>query len=152
MPVADSSIAGWATSVPKLIDVPASGDLSGNFPSDDDRTLIQPLDAGAMTPGNIRRAGNPSTAWHSAQDRLGSGKVVPAMRVEHPLPAPIEPPIPTASAIDGTTDDNLIHFEQERQRRRPLCQQPERLTVSLKQSGSKTLATTPPSSPLLPVN
>ena len=119
VPVADSSIAGWATSVPKLIDVPASGDLSGNFPSDDDRTLIQPLDAGAMTPGNIRRAGHSTAAWHSAQDRLGSGKVVPAMRVEHPLTAPVEPPIPTASAIDGATDDNLIHFEQERQRRRP---------------------------------
>ncbi len=114
VPVTDSNISGWATSAPKLIDVPASGDLSGN----NDSTILQ-LDAGAMTPANSRRTGNISTAWQSDRDRLGSGKVAPAMRVEQPLPAPAEPFMPTASAIDGTTDDNLIHLERERQRRRP---------------------------------
>jgi curved DNA-binding protein CbpA len=118
VPVTDSNISGWATSTPKLIDVPVSGDLSGNFSSDDDRTIIQPLDAGAMTP-HSRRAGQSATTWQPSQDRLGSGKVAPAMRVEHPSHPPTEPPVPTAIPVEGATDDNLIHLEQERQRRRP---------------------------------
>ncbi len=115
VPATDSNISGWATSVPKLIDVPASGDLSGY----DDRTGLQPLDAGAMTPTPGRRSGSLTTAWQSPQDRLGSGRVAPAMRVEQPLPPTLEPSIAATSALDGVADNNLIHLEQERQRRRP---------------------------------
>jgi hypothetical protein len=119
VPVTASNISHWATSAPKSIDVPASGDLVDNFSSDNDFAIIEPLDAGVMTPGNSRRAGQPASAWQSSQDRLGNGKVAPAMRVEHPIYTPLESPIPSGSAFDGVTDSNLIHLEQERQRRRP---------------------------------
>ncbi len=115
VPAADNNISGWATSTPKLIDVPASGDLSGSIPSD--LTNSPQLDARAMSPANHRRSGSLNTAWQSSQDRLTSGRVAPAMRVEQPPSLP-NSPIPTVAEVDEATG-NLIHLEQERLRRRP---------------------------------
>ena len=115
VPTTDRNISGWATSAPKLLDVPASGDLSGYA-----NEAAHQLNPRSMTPANNRRSGSLNTAWQSSQDRLGSGRVAPAMRVEQPLTAPASAPIPTPSEVDGATEDNkLIHLEQERQRRRP---------------------------------
>ncbi len=115
VPAADSNISGWATSGPKLIDVPASGDLSGYA----NEVAAPQLNPRSMTPANSR-SGSLNTAWQSSQDRLGSGRVAPAMRVEQPLTAPVPAPIPTASEVESIADGNkLIHLEHERQRRRP---------------------------------
>ncbi len=116
VPAADRNISGWATSEPNLIDVPASGDLSVATALHSSEP--PQLDARAMAPANNRRVGGLNPAWQAAQDRLDSGLVAPAMRVEQPVTTPVEPALPTVSDADDATS-KLIHLEQERQRRRP---------------------------------
>ncbi len=124
VPAAENNLTGWKESSPELIDVPLSGDLSGtsNQPQQDSRSF-EPIHSTlsphlrslrAMESGD-RRSSGLSTAWQPHSDRLGSGPIAPAIRVE-PIPAPIPAPATTPTAEFDTT--NVIQLERERKRRR----------------------------------
>jgi curved DNA-binding protein CbpA len=120
VPASDPSITGWATSSPQLIDVPPSGDLSGteslNRPNPYDDVAVNPL----HSPRSAQSIGRPSSslnpAWQPPSDRLGMGNITPAVRVEQ-----TPPPLPVVAATTDEPDtSNVIHLEDERQRRRSM--------------------------------
>ncbi len=138
VPAADGDIKGWASSSPQLIEVPPSGDLSGSLSLD--RSSLEPMSSsgstisetsdlssllprGRMSATGGRRSSSLITAWQPHSDRLGSGPIVPAVRVEQPsladpAPAPtIE--LPVTATIEPETS-NVIQLERERQRRRSM--------------------------------
>lgn len=115
---ADSSIAGWAASSPKLIDVPPSGDLSQSGTHDRAQAhQFDAADARLLATASGFRSGNLRAAWQSPDDRLGSGNVSPAMRVEQTL-SPSSPDTDLHLEQEDS-DTNVIELERERLRRRP---------------------------------
>jgi hypothetical protein len=70
-----------------------------------------------------RRSSSLITAWQPHSDRLGSGPIVPAVRVEQPsVPDPVSgsmPELPIIPTIEPETS-NVIQLERERQRRRSM--------------------------------
>ncbi len=139
VPAADGNITSWASSSPQLIEVPPSGDLSGSLNLD--RLNLQPTESnarstisetsdlssilprGRMSATGGRRSSSLITAWQPHSDRLGSGPIIPAVRVEQPsLPdlAPISTPeLPITATIEPEIS-NVIQLERERQRRRSM--------------------------------
>lgn len=112
VPAADRNVTSWATSSPQLIDVPVTGDLSGAVDVPQPDLLLET--AAVSSRANGRRPQSLNTVWQPSVDRLGTGIITPAVRVEKtpppPPPAPIEPEEP----------GNVIQLEQERQRRRSM--------------------------------
>jgi hypothetical protein len=146
VPAADGNITSWAASSPQLIDVPPSGDLSGSLSPDRfangeamltnveprssaGSTIRETSDLSGILPrGRIsatggRRSSSLITAWQPHSDRLGSGPIIPAVRVEQPsstLPAPAPTPdLPVTATVEPETS-NVIQLERERQRRRSM--------------------------------
>lgn len=111
VPATDPNIASWAVMPPQLIEVPPSGNLSssGSAPHSD---LSLETTTGFATNG--RRPNSLNTVREPQADRLGTGIVTPAVRVEQVPPPP--PPEPIAPE----EPDNVIQLEQERQRRRSM--------------------------------
>ena len=139
VPATDGSIAGWAASSPQLIDVPPSGDLSGSLSlarssgdpieSTARSTIRETSDLSDILPKGRRSAtGGPRsssliTAWQPHSDRLGSGPIIPAVRVEQTsvvLPDPAPTPELPEIATTQTEPSNVIQLERERQRRRSM--------------------------------
>jgi curved DNA-binding protein CbpA len=146
VPAADGNITDWAASSPQLIDVPPSGDLSGSLSPDRfakgeamptnldptssaGSTISETSDLSSILPkGRIsvtggRRSSSLITAWQPHPDRLGSGPIIPAVRVEQPsLPTPDPTPTPELPVTDTTEPEisNVIQLERERQRRRSM--------------------------------
>jgi curved DNA-binding protein CbpA len=139
IPAADGNITSWSASSPQLIDVPPSGDLSGS-PSLD-RSNVEPRSSSGSTihensdlsgilpkgrilaTGGGRRSNSSITAWQPHSDRLGSGPIIPAVRVEQPsLPLPDPDPTPELPVTSTTEPEssNVIQLERERQRRRSM--------------------------------
>jgi curved DNA-binding protein CbpA len=139
VPAADGNITRWASSSPQLIDVPPSGDLSGSISLD--RSNLEPnesnarstisetsdlsgiLPRGRMSAGG-RRSSSLITAWQPHSDRLGSGPIIPAVRVEQPSssaldPTTTTPELPITATVESETS-NVIQLERERQRRRSM--------------------------------
>jgi curved DNA-binding protein CbpA len=116
VPVNDSRMTGWATSTPKLIDVPPSGDLSGT-------ERISELDTAAaraersLIAKSVRRDRQPNPSLQPPSERWGVNNITPAVRVEQTPPP--EPP-PTIVATEEQDTTNVIHLESERQRRRSM--------------------------------
>jgi curved DNA-binding protein CbpA len=115
VPAADTSVSGWATSTPMLIDVPPSGDLSGSehLPLSD----LDDQDSASVKAALSSKLGNRSpnslnTAWQPPADRLGIGNITPAVRVEQ-TPPDLEP-----APTEEPDNSNVIQLERERQRRR----------------------------------
>jgi ARC6-like, IMS domain/DnaJ domain len=138
VPAADGNITSWAASSPQLIDVPPSGDLSGSLSLDRSHlepalsagsTISETSDLSGIVPrGRIsvtggRRSSSLITAWQPHSDRLGSGPIIPAVRVEQPsaqLPAPTPTPELPVTATIEPEPSNVIQLERERQRRRSM--------------------------------
>ncbi len=139
VPAAEGNITSWASPSPQLIDVPPSGDLSGSISLD--RSNLEPLESnarstiretsdlsgllprGRMSAGG-RRSSSLITAWQPHSDRLGSGPIIPAVRVEQPSspaldPTPTTPELPITTTAESETS-NVIQLERERQRRRSM--------------------------------
>ena len=132
VPATDGSLTSWATSSsPKLIDVPTSGDLSGDQSNGDpiestarstiretsDLSDILPKGRTSATGG--RRSSSLITAWQTHSDRLGSGPIIPAVRVEQtslPLPVPA-PTLELPPILPTEPDSKVISLDQERRRR-----------------------------------
>ncbi len=117
VPAAESSISGLASQLPKLNDVKPSGDLSP--PSIRDQSGTQQIESAhvkSFATAGSRRA----KSKQSSHDRLGSGHVFPAVRIEHTPPPPPPPPepLPTTTAEEDASS-NVIQLERERERRRP---------------------------------
>jgi curved DNA-binding protein CbpA len=138
VPAADGNITGWAASSPQLIDVPPSGDLSGSLSlgrsnsepkSSFGSTIGESSDLSSILPKSRilatggRRSNSLITAWQPHSDRLGSGPIIPAVRVEQPslpLPAPTPTPELPVTATIEPEPSNVIQLERERQRRRSM--------------------------------
>jgi ARC6-like, IMS domain/DnaJ domain len=139
IPAADGNITSWSASSPQLIDVPPSGDLSGSLSLD--RSNVEPRSSSGSTihensdlsgilpkgrilaTGGGRRSNSSITAWQPHSDRLGSGPIIPAVRVEQPsLPLPDPDPTPELPVTSTTEPEssNVIQLERERQRRRSM--------------------------------
>jgi ARC6-like, IMS domain/DnaJ domain len=118
VPTHDPNISGWAASSPQLIAVPISGDLSGsvqNYRSESpQQESSSPTLSSRLGDGN---SSSLSTSWQSRSDRLGSGPIAPAVRVEQNPPPPPEP-IPTE--VQSEPNNKVIQLEHERQRRRSM--------------------------------
>jgi hypothetical protein len=132
--VDDRQIGNWATSIPKLIDVPISGDLS------EPEQLEQPIarDVNSRTSSSSRPTLDPpidpltiaalraslSTAWQPPQEPVGSNNLPTAERVPKVTSLP---PIPVVAATleepTEETSDKVIQLERERRRRRPTVPQ-----------------------------
>jgi tetratricopeptide (TPR) repeat protein len=113
MPTQDNPATSWEKSVPQVIDVPPSGDLSGAF-------KLSPADLQAaesaqalLAKASTRRNSGLTPAWQPPADRLGSDRIVPAVRVEQVAP-PATAPLPT----EAPDDNKVIQLERERKRRR----------------------------------
>ena len=143
VPAADGNITSWAASSPQLIDVPPSGDLSGSLSPDRFATPTNPepiesnakstisetsdlsgiLPRGRMSATGGRRSNSLIAAWQPHSDRLGSGPIVPAVRVEQSsLPDPDPTPnleLPITASVEPEPS-NVIQLERERQRRRSM--------------------------------
>ncbi len=136
VPAADGSITSWAASSPQLIDVPPSGDLSGSLSlgsnlepmSSSGSTISETSDLSSILPRgrNLtggRRSSSLITAWQPHSDRLGSGPIIPAVRVEQPsLPdstPTLSPELPIIPTVEPEPS-NVIQLERERQRRRSM--------------------------------
>ncbi len=81
------------------------------------------LPRGRMSATGGRRSNSLITAWQPHSDRLGSGPIIPAVRVEQPsLPAPAPAPTPELpiTATIEPEPSNVIQLERERQRRRSM--------------------------------
>jgi ARC6-like, IMS domain/DnaJ domain len=135
VPTADGDIAGWATSSPRLIDVPPSGDLSGTVyikqsDSESFATAESNPVSGAITTSSSKLLPTPiptgsfsslSTTLQPHSDRLGDGPIAPAVRVDRESPPPHPEQIETSlfpvstAEVDST---NVIQLERERDRRR----------------------------------
>jgi tetratricopeptide (TPR) repeat protein len=118
VPTHDANISGWAASSPQLIEVPISGDLSGSVQNY--RSELSPQDASSPTLSSRLGDGNSSsfsTSWQSHSDRLGSGPIAPAVRVEQSLP--VQPDL-LPTEVECEPNSNVIQLEQERQRRRSM--------------------------------
>ena len=114
VPVTDSRITGWATSTPKLIDVPPSGDLSGSEQQAEPDTAAARVER-SLIAKSVRGDRLPSAASPLTSDRWGVNKIDPAIRVEQ---IPPEPP-PTITVTPQEQDPTkVIHLESERIRRR----------------------------------
>jgi curved DNA-binding protein CbpA len=116
VPVADKNVTDWTNSSPQLIDVPLSGDLAstGQLQAPN---LPQLDPSAALAPRTGRRSSSLNPAWQPHSDRLGSGQIAPAVRVEpSPPSAPVPAPVP-AQAVEFETN-NVIQLERERSRRR----------------------------------
>jgi curved DNA-binding protein CbpA len=137
IPAADGNITSWAASSPQLIEVPPSGDLSGSLNLD--RSNLEPsesnarstisetsdlsgiLPRGRMSLTGGRRSSSLITAWQPHSDRLGSGPIIPAVRVEQPsIPDLIPPPELQITNTIEPEASNVIQLERERQRRRSM--------------------------------
>ncbi len=137
VPAADGNIISWAASSPQLIEVPPSGDLSGSLSPD--RLHLEPnestarstisetsdlssiLPRGRMSATGGRRSSSLITAWQPHSDRLGSGPISPAVRVEQPSLPDLNPT--PELLITNTVEpeaSNVIQLERERQRRRSM--------------------------------
>ncbi len=130
LPVDTQSIGNWATSSPKLISVPISGDLSGkNDPlpeRSDRRAMITYPESTESTPslldpplGGIRS--NLNVAWQSPQPEISSSNLPTAERVFQTTSLP-SIPNGAAAQVGTETDEtagNVIQLEPERRRRRP---------------------------------
>ena len=118
VPINDTNIAGWAASSPQLIEVPISGDLSGSAQTY--RSASPQLDPSSPTLSSRLGDGNSSslsTSWQTHSDRLGSGPISPAVRVDRdppPLPAPV------TTVAESAPNPKVIQLEEERQRRRSM--------------------------------
>ncbi len=139
VPTNESNLTSWAASSPQLIDVPPSGDLSGSLTPDrqtenlsqskarstirETSDLSDILPKGRISATGGRRSSSLITAWQPHSDRLGSGPIIPAVRVEQPsLPLP-EPALTPELPVIATTElesSNVIQLERERQRRRSM--------------------------------
>jgi ARC6-like, IMS domain/DnaJ domain len=113
MPTQDNPATSWEQSLPQVIDVPPSGDLSG-------AVKLSPADIQAaesaqalLAKANHRRNSNLAT-WQLSADRLGGDSITPAIRVEQIAP-PATEPIPTGERDDT---NKVIQFDRERKRRR----------------------------------
>ena len=118
VPTHDANISGWATSSPQLIAVPISGDLSGAVQTY--RSELSQSDSSSPTLSSRLGDGNSSslsTSWQTHSDRLGSGPISPAVRVEQNPPPPPDP-IPTVA--ESEPNSKVIQLEHERQRRRSM--------------------------------
>jgi ARC6-like, IMS domain len=137
LPTDTQHIAGRATSSPKLIDVPISGNLSGasspnpseqrfnrramiNDPdsiSSTSASIDPPLDAPVS--GGIRA--NLNLAWQAPQAEISSNNLPTAERVFQTTSLPPIPSVPATQAAFETdeTTGNVIQLEPERRRRRP---------------------------------
>jgi hypothetical protein len=135
IPTADADIAGWATSSPRLIDVPPSGDLSGTvyikrsdsesfatadsnpvsgtIPTASSKLLPAPIPTGSFSSSH-------STTLQPHSDRLGDGPIAPAVRVDRePAVNSVQPePILLPVATSEADQSNVIQLERERSRRR----------------------------------
>ncbi|WP_310482611.1 IMS domain-containing protein [Chamaesiphon sp. VAR_48_metabat_403] len=117
VPVNDSRMNGWATSTPKLIDVPPSGDLSGS-------ERIAELDTAdaiaerSLIAKSVRRDRTPNASLQPTLEQWGgTNNITPAVRVEQTPPPEPPPTIPATAEQDNT---NVIHLESERIRRRSM--------------------------------
>jgi ARC6-like, IMS domain/DnaJ domain len=141
IPGADRSVLNLTTALPILIDVPPSGDLSeaGNFSGEvasrqtlryqNEHRSVSPYaesPSGGLAPTNSGF----SSGFHSSRldtvlqtpNKMGSGIVSPAMRVEQtPPPSTLsEPTVPAPIETDvENVRSKVIQLESERQRRRP---------------------------------
>ena len=119
VPAADNDITGWAESTPQLIDVPPSGDLSGSGNLDRSDSLFAETESVKSTLSSRsgdRRPSTMNTVLQTSADRLGVGNIGPAVRVEQTAPpAPLEPTL-----TEEQENNNVIHLEGERQRRRSM--------------------------------
>ena len=118
VPTHDANISGWATSSPQLIAVPISGDLSGAVQTY--RAELPQSDSSSPTLSSRLGDGNSSslsTSWQTHSDRLGSGPISPAVRVDRDPPPP---PAPIPTVAESEPSSNVIQLEQERQRRRSM--------------------------------
>ncbi len=113
MPAQDNPATSWEKSLPQVIDVPPSGDLSG-------AVKLSPADLAAaesaqtlLAKASTRRNSSSTPPWQPPTDRLGGDSIVPAVRVEQ-----LAPPAPTPLPTEERDDTNVIHLERERQRRR----------------------------------
>ncbi len=121
VPTNDAQIASWAAASPQLIEVPPSGDLSGSLPTtqpqsfQSERELLSPKASGRL-PSSL------NTVWQPPTDRLGTGNITPAIRVEVTPPAPplVPEPILSEDLQQPNNPNNVIQLEQERQRRRSM--------------------------------
>jgi curved DNA-binding protein CbpA len=113
VPATDPNVTSWAVMPPQLIDVPPSGDLSSSVTAPPSNLQLETA-AGSFT-ANGRRPNSLNTVRESHTDRLGTGIITPAVRVEQ-TPPPPPPPEP----IDPEEPGNVIQLEHERQRRRSM--------------------------------
>jgi hypothetical protein len=113
MPTQENPATSWEKSLPQVIDVPPSGDLSGAF-------KLSPADLQAaesaqalLAKASTRRNSSLTPAWQPPADRLGSDRIVPAVRVEQ-----IAPPETALLPTEAPDDNKVIQLERERKRRR----------------------------------
>jgi tetratricopeptide (TPR) repeat protein len=114
MPTQENPATSWEKSLPQVIDVPPSGDLSGAF-------KLSPADLQAaestqalLAKASNRRNNSLTPAWQPPADRLGSDNITPAVRVGDIIAPPTTAPLP----VEERDDTKVIQLEHERQRRR----------------------------------
>jgi tetratricopeptide (TPR) repeat protein len=112
VPATDKNITSWGQMSPMLIEVPQSGDLSLSEHSTQAHPTYSASESG-LNHSNVRRPNSLNAVLQPPADRLGSGSIDPAIRVEQ-IAVP-EPLPPTAVEPDP---NNVIQLESERQRRR----------------------------------
>ncbi len=113
VPVNDARTAGWATSTPKLIDVPPSGNLATVQQAESDTAAARV--ERSLIAKSVRGDRLPNAASSLPSDRWGVNKIDPAIRVEQTPPEP--PPVITVIA-EEQEPNKVIHLESERIRRR----------------------------------
>ncbi|WP_295619509.1 IMS domain-containing protein [Chamaesiphon sp. GL140_3_metabinner_50] len=114
VPVNDARTAGWATSTPKLIDVPPSGNLAATAQLAESDTAAARVER-SLIAKSVRGDRLPNPASTLPSDRWGVNNINPAIRVEQTPPEP--PPIITITA-EEPDPTKVIYLESERIRRR----------------------------------
>jgi curved DNA-binding protein CbpA len=112
VPAADPNVTSWAVMPLQLIEVPPSGELSSSVTAPPANLHLETT-TGSFT-ANGRRPTSLNTVWEPHTDRLGTGIVTPAVRVEQ-TPPPLAP-----EPIDPEEPGKVIQLEHERQRRRSM--------------------------------
>jgi hypothetical protein len=122
VPSNDNNLTDWKKSLPELIEVPLSGDLSGAVsPSPNDSLSFESNPQSLSPRSGGRRSSSLNTAWQPHSDRLGSGSIAPAIRVDQTASTSLEPlPVTAPTATAELENSNVIHFERERKRRRSM--------------------------------
>jgi curved DNA-binding protein CbpA len=115
VPTPGNNVTSWSASLPQLIHVPPSGDLSSSGNLTDPDLVASPSDRSFLSTSGGRRPGSPNISWQAPADRMGSGNITPAVRVEQ---APPEVPEPMLAEEDDAS--NVIQLESERHRRRSM--------------------------------